>query len=220
MRIKKWFKLFFKLIIFTSILTFFSIILNDLKLILKKLNAAEKRTLFINLTINENEDYSEWLMIKRNFEFNKPLCPQIPKQLVGRIQIFRPSDNFDSKSSNSVRIRNNYHSINGKWTPKNCKARHRLAIIVPFKNRENNLKYFLNHMHSFLQKQELEYQIYVVEQFNDQLFNKGVLMNAGFLEIMNFDNNNREKLLWDNIKFPFDCVIFHDVDLLPEGKNI
>jgi len=77
MRIKKWFKLFFKLIIFTSILTFFSIILNDLKLILKKLNAAEKRTLFINLTINENEDYSEWLMIKRNFEFNKPLCPQI-----------------------------------------------------------------------------------------------------------------------------------------------
>lgn len=74
-------------------------------------------------------------------------------------------------------------------------------------------------MHSFLQKQELEYQIYVVEQFNDQLFNKGILMNAGFLEIMNF-NNNREKLLWNNIKFPFDCVIFHDVDLLPEGKNI
>ena len=38
-------------------------------------------------------------------------------------------------------------------------------------------------MHPFLQRQELGYTIFVVEQQNDQLFNKGILMNAAFKEI-------------------------------------
>ncbi len=61
-------------------------------------------------------------------------------------------------------------------------------------------------MHPFLQRQELGYTIFVVEQQNDQLFNKGILMNAAFKEInKNFLNE-------------FDCILFHDVDLIPSGR--
>lgn len=52
----------------------------------------------------------------------------------------------------------------GKYKPKNCTARQKVAILIPFRDRENHLRIFLNHMHAFLMKQQLEYGIYVVEQ--------------------------------------------------------
>ena len=108
--------------------------------------------------------------------------------------------------------------VGGKWKPLNCIARHKVAIVIPYKNRLKNLNFFLYHMHPFLQRQELEYQIFVVEQANDQLFNKGVLMNSGFLEIMSLNKNGLlNKAKSSEFHFKFDCVIFHDVDLLPEG---
>ena len=70
-------------------------------------------------------------------------------------------------------------------------------------------------MHPFLQTQQLDYQIFVVEQANDELFNKGILMNACFKEILNL-YSKRAKLY----QYPFDCVIFHDVELLPEDDRI
>jgi hypothetical protein len=60
-------------------------------------------------------------------------------------------------------------------------------------------------MHPYLQRQEIAYTIFVIEQINDQLFNKGILMNSAFKEIFNKGKNY------------FDCVLFHDVDLLPKG---
>ncbi len=52
----------------------------------------------------------------------------------------------------------------GKWRPTHCQARHRVAIVIPYRNRLPNLKLFLQHMHPFLQKQLLDYQIIVAEQ--------------------------------------------------------
>jgi hypothetical protein len=47
-----------------------------------------------------------------------------------------------------------------------------------------------------------------VEQFDDGRFNKGLVMNSGFLEI--------QKSFGD-----FDCFVFHDVDMVPEDdRNI
>ena len=45
----------------------------------------------------------------------------------------------------------------------------------------------------------------VSEQVSSGKFNKGILMNAAFQE---------SKLLFD-----FDCVVFHDVDMLPENDK-
>lgn len=49
------------------------------------------------------------------------------------------------------------------WQTK-CKAREHLAIVIPFRDREEHLKVFINHIHPFLQSQLHDYGIYVIEQ--------------------------------------------------------
>ena len=90
----------------------------------------------------------------------------------------------------------------GHWFPRTCRAEQRLAIIVCYRNRELHLKLFLNNIHSFLKQQHLDYTIFVVNQHGTEQFNRAALFNVGFLEAMKL--------------YPFDCFIFHDVDLLPE----
>ncbi|XP_063895277.1 beta-1,4-N-acetylgalactosaminyltransferase bre-4 [Helicoverpa armigera] len=82
----------------------------------------------------------------------------------------------------------------------------KIGIIVPYRNRLHNLGIFLNNIHPFLMAQKLEYQIFVIEQYGTELFNKGRVYNAGFQEMMKFNT--------------FNCVIFHDLDLLPMDENI
>jgi beta-1,4-galactosyltransferase 1 len=53
--------------------------------------------------------------------------------------------------------------LGGHWSPSYCTARHRVAIIIPYRNRDMQLRIFLNFMHPFLQKQQLDYQIFLVE---------------------------------------------------------
>ncbi|CAG4951566.1 unnamed protein product [Colias eurytheme] len=94
----------------------------------------------------------------------------------------------------------------GFYAPADCRARHKVAILVPYRNRATNLAIFLNHMHRFLMKQLLEYRIFVIEQFGTESFNKGSLFNVGFLESQRFGT-------WR-------CYVFHDVDLLPLDERI
>ena len=93
----------------------------------------------------------------------------------------------------------------GWWSPVNCTSKYRVNIIVPYRNREAQLRTFLHYFHRFLQHQEIEYRIAVVEQNNDKQFNRAKLFNIGFVEM--------EK------HFPANCYIFHDVDLIPLNLN-
>jgi hypothetical protein len=94
----------------------------------------------------------------------------------------------------------------GKWTPEpHCTPRHKVAIIVPYRNREQNLNMFLKHIHPLLSKQLLDYGVYLIEPAEELTFNRGLLMNVGFVEALR-DNSN------------YTCFIFHDVDLLPESE--
>lgn len=79
----------------------------------------------------------------------------------------------------------------------------KLAIIVPYRDREKHLKAFLSHMIGFLEnrKESFRYEIIVVEQNDKELFNRGALLNAGAIVA--------EKKKCDEF-----C--FHDIDLLPE----
>ena len=54
-------------------------------------------------------------------------------------------------------------------------------------------------------RQELHYRIYLVNQTDPNPFNRAMLFNVGFMEAMK-DHN------WT-------CVIFHDVDLIPEDDR-
>lgn len=95
----------------------------------------------------------------------------------------------------------------GHWFPTTCQADQHIAIIVCYRQREAHLKIFLNHMHPFLQQQQLDYIIFVVNQHQPEQFNRGALFNVGFIEALKV--------------YRFNCFIFHDVDLLPEDlRNI
>lgn len=52
----------------------------------------------------------------------------------------------------------------GRYHPEECKASQRVAIIIPHRNREKHLMYLLEHLHPFLQRQQLDYGIYTIHQ--------------------------------------------------------
>ena len=85
----------------------------------------------------------------------------------------------------------------GESSPIKCQSRHKVAIIVPYRERETNLVVFLRHMHPFLIKQNIEYTIYIIEPMANLTFNRGLLMNIGFTESLKLSNNK-----WE-------CFMFH-----------
>ncbi|XP_036414444.1 LOW QUALITY PROTEIN: beta-1,4-galactosyltransferase 3 [Colossoma macropomum] len=93
----------------------------------------------------------------------------------------------------------------GRYRPPDCDARHRTAIIIPHRSREHHLKFLLYYLHPFLQRQQLNYGIYIIHQAGNYTFNRAKLMNVGFREAMREED-------WD-------CLFFHDVDLIPEDDR-
>jgi beta-1,4-galactosyltransferase 1 len=85
----------------------------------------------------------------------------------------------------------------GQNKPSNCKARHRVAIIIPYRDRYNNLTALLRHLHPILNKQQIDYGIYVVEPIRGITFNRALLMNIGFVFSLRVSKNR-----WQ-------CFIFH-----------
>ena len=45
--------------------------------------------------------------------------------------------------------------LGGRYRPKQCVSRHRVAIIVPFRDREDHLRTFLFNLHALLPRQQL-----------------------------------------------------------------
>lgn len=52
----------------------------------------------------------------------------------------------------------------GRYQPVECSALQHVAILIPHRNREKHLLYLLQHLHPFLQRQQLDYGIYVIHQ--------------------------------------------------------
>lgn len=75
----------------------------------------------------------------------------------------------------------------------------RLIVIVPYRDRAENLARLVPALHAHLEG--IDHRLVVVEQAGDGVFNKGRLLNAGF------DLHKHEDAYF--------C--FHDVDLLPEN---
>ena len=88
--------------------------------------------------------------------------------------------------------------INDEISLPGVKKKTRLAIIVPYRNREEHLRVFVPYMQNFLGT-KYDYEIIVVEQCDNKPFNRAKLINIGF----------------DVMKHKYDFFCFHDVDLLP-----
>ncbi|XP_046545624.1 beta-N-acetyl-D-glucosaminide beta-1,4-N-acetylglucosaminyl-transferase-like [Haliotis rubra] len=98
------------------------------------------------------------------------------------------------------------NGIDGHYTPQGCAGRDKTAIIIPFRDRHQNLTVLINNLIPILKYRNKDFTIFVIEQDLDTTFNKAILMNAGFMEAMKQDY--------------FTCFIFHDVDYIPETQNV
>lgn len=80
----------------------------------------------------------------------------------------------------------------------------RVAVLVPFRDRFEELLEFVPYLSSFLTQQGTRHKIYVLNQVDNYRFNRASLINAGFLEA----------------RMECDYVAMHDVDLLPANPEL
>ncbi|XP_013400905.1 beta-1,4-galactosyltransferase 7 [Lingula anatina] len=82
---------------------------------------------------------------------------------------------------------------------------HKLAVIVPFRDRFEELQEFVPHMHNFLSKKKIRHTIFIINQADGLRFNRGSLINIGYLV---------------SKKEGCDYIAMHDVDLLPLNPEL
>lgn len=58
----------------------------------------------------------------------------------------------------------------GCWTPRDCRPRQRVAIVIPYKNRAEHLAALLYRLHPMLHRQKTAYCIFVAEQVKRHSF--------------------------------------------------
>ncbi|XP_017777118.1 PREDICTED: beta-1,4-galactosyltransferase 7 [Nicrophorus vespilloides] len=81
---------------------------------------------------------------------------------------------------------------------------HRLAVLVPFRDRFEELLVFAPYISNFLNDQHINHDIFILNQVDGYRFNRASLINVGYLFT----------------KADYDYVAMHDVDLLPLNKNL
>lgn len=139
-----------------------------------------------------------YLAAVKNRSISLNYCPAVPPDLQGPLVVTDVPSNF-SLATDSLLFPD--VKAGGQHRPKQCLARHKIAMIVPYRDRVDILKRFLFHTHQFLQRQQLDYRIYVCEQAFNKTFNKGIVMNSCFKEILKLEPTTP-------------CFVMHDVDLL------
>ncbi|CAH8432568.1 unnamed protein product [Schistosoma haematobium] len=97
------------------------------------------------------------------------------------------------------------HVCEGSWKPQ-CVSSQKIAVIIPYREREKHLKLLLPRLHALLLRQNMPYYVFVIEQAGTTPFNRGLLFNVGVLHALDIDPD-------------INCFIFHDVDLLPEKSE-
>lgn len=83
-------------------------------------------------------------------------------------------------------------------------SQHKLAILVPFRDRFEELLQFVPYMNTFLNEQHINHHIFILNQMDKYRFNRASLINIGYLYT----------------KREYDYIAMHDVDLLPLNTNL
>ena len=86
-----------------------------------------------------------------------------------------------------LEVENVNNSLGGRHFPAvNCQPRNKVAILIPYRNRDRELRVLLHHLHPILQRQQLSYGIFVIEQVN-------CFQNLAFL-ISFISSNNQSRI--------------------------
>ncbi|XP_078070295.1 beta-1,4-galactosyltransferase 1 [Mustelus asterias] len=130
-------------------------------------------------------------------------CPETSPHLVGPLKIeFSQLVSLEGAKKINPLVREG-----GRFTPVECTALQKVAIIIPFRNRLQHLNYWLYYLHPILQRQQLDYGVYVINQHGEDTFNRAKLLNVGFTEALK--------------EYDYNCFVFSDVDLIPmDDRNI
>uniref|UniRef100_A0A1I8AB40 Beta-1,4-N-acetylgalactosaminyltransferase n=1 Tax=Steinernema glaseri TaxID=37863 RepID=A0A1I8AB40_9BILA len=134
----------------------------------------------------------------------KPKCPEIADIKDMRGHLPQATLLIEDMDEEEVLMNNDFVQPGGRWRPTDCVARHKVAIIIPYRDRHSHLTRLLNFLYPILRQQRIDFRFIVTEQYGDDLFNKGRIMNAAFR-------------LAENLNV--DCVIFHDVDMFPQDDR-
>ncbi len=76
----------------------------------------------------------------------------------------------------------------------------KLGIIVPYRNRPEQLELFKKRITKYLNRHSIPFELIIVNQDDAKLFNRGMLLNIGFKYAEELD---------------CDYVVFHDIDMIP-----
>lgn len=124
-------------------------------------------------------------------------CPETSPLLVGPLRV-----EFNTPVSlDQIKAENPNVLPGGRFRPPDCEALQKVAIIIPFRNRDEHLKFWLYYLHPILQRQQLDYGVYVINQDGTEIFNRAKLLNVGYMEALK--------------EYDYDCFVFSDVDLIP-----
>ncbi|KAL1023693.1 hypothetical protein UPYG_G00044650 [Umbra pygmaea] len=124
-------------------------------------------------------------------------CPVQSPLLVGPLRIeFSTPVSLDTVKKENPKLQEG-----GRYKPADCVALQKVAVIIPFRHREEHLKFWLYYLHPILQRQQLDYGVYVIQQGGESTFNRAKLMNIGYVESLK--------------EYDYDCFVFSDVDLIP-----
>lgn len=109
--------------------------------------------------------------------------------------------------------------------------KHRLAVLVPFRERFEELLQFAPYMQKFLDKQNIDYRIFILNQvrffsckyYKNYSSMKTILYNFSlFLQVDKF-RFNRASLMnagFHHVQKNYDYIAMHDVDLLPQNDQL
>ncbi|XP_072251201.1 beta-1,4-galactosyltransferase 1 [Leuresthes tenuis] len=134
---------------------------------------------------------------------NLEKCPETSPLLVGPLRV-----EFSSPVSlEQIKKDNPEVQLGGRYKPKDCQALQKVAVIIPFRKRDEHLKYWLFYLHPVLKRQQLDYGVYIINQDGNEIFNRAKLLNVGYTEALK--------------EYDYDCFVFSDVDLIPmDDRNI
>lgn len=74
-------------------------------------------------------------------------------------------------------------------------------FIIPYRNRKEHLDEFIKRFTEYLKDKDIDAQFYIIHQINSNDFNRGAMLNIGFLEVCKTRSDG--------------LFIFHDVDIYP-----
>lgn len=159
-----------------------------------------------NATPNLSEALREYHAPTRDVKVEEMGNCSTGKQLVGPLYVNQDTiPNIEEVEKAFSLTYGGWVEKGGAWKPQHCQAGKKVAIVIPYRNRYEQVKMFLRHIHPILKRQLLDYRIFIVEQEGSALFNRAMLFNIGFKESLGYNN--------------YQCFIFHDVDLLPENDR-